>query len=68
MFVGKQDTFGNLDDNRWARDEIEAGGSALVHYGEYEGGHMSFLVGKDMSYFDKVIELVKEYNPILAPS
>ena len=34
----------------------------LVHYEEIDASHASFLVGKDMSYFERVIELVSVYN------
>jgi len=38
-------------------------GPALVHYQELEAGHTTFMVGKDMSYLNKVVELIEKYNP-----
>lgn len=64
MFVGLQDDLGDVNDNHWARDQINSGGDALVHYQEVNAGHSTFMVAKDMSYFDDVMTLVKKYNPV----
>lgn len=52
MFVGSKDDLGDTIDARWARDEITVGGNAMKFYKEYEAGHASFMVGKDMSYLN----------------
>ena len=40
-------------------------GDAVVFYKEIDGGHTSFLVGNDMSYFkEDVIDLLAEYHPL----
>ena len=54
MFVNKQDTLANVNDNRWLRDQLQS----VVHYQESEGSHASFVIGADMSFFKTVIELV----------
>lgn len=59
MFVGKQDTLANINDNRWLRDELQT----VVHYQEFDASHASFVVGSDMSYFTTVVELVQVHNP-----
>ena len=59
LFVGKQDSLGNVIDNRWVKDQLQ---DNAVHYEEIEASHASFVVGKDMSFFDRVIELVAVYN------
>ena len=64
MFVGKEDDLGDSADTRWARDTIKSGGDAIVHYEEMEGGHASFLIGKDMSWVDRAKVLVAKYNPV----
>jgi len=61
MFVGKEDDLGDVTDARWAKSQMNS--SALKHYEEISGGHVTFLVGKDMGYFQKVLSLVKQYNP-----
>lgn len=65
MFVGSVDDLGDPTDARWARDVIISGGKgSLIHYEEIKGGHATFLVGKDMSYFNTVMTLIKKYNPV----
>ena len=55
MFVGTEDLLGDPEDARETRDLI----GSIVHYEEIEAGHMSFLAGKDMSYFERVLELLE---------
>lgn len=62
MFVGTADDLGDTTDAEWARDEINRGGNALVQYKEFPAGHSSFLIGKNMSYFQDVLDLVNKYN------
>jgi len=55
----------SVEDARWARDQIldeGYGSDALVHYEEIQGGHGTFLIGKNMTYFSQVVRLVREYN------
>jgi hypothetical protein len=41
----------------------QADASPLVDYSEVpDADHMTFLLGKDLSYFTKVIDLVDAYN------
>ena len=60
MFVGSNDTLADPIDAAWTRDQI---GAAVIHYEQITGGHLSFMVGKDMSYFNTVLYLLGEYNP-----
>jgi hypothetical protein len=63
MFVGDKDDIANVEDNRVSRDLLmESRNSPLVHYEELPGGHATFLVGKDASYLDKVLEMLLTYN------
>lgn len=64
MIVGKYDLLGDVDDNRWLRDQL---GSNVVYYKEYEQGHASFYFAKDMSYLDDIVNLINTYrqDPIL---
>ena len=64
MFVGTEDDLGDVTDTRWARDTIKSGGNALVHYEEFPAGHTTFLVGKDMTWVNRAMELTNHYNPI----
>ena len=55
MFVGTADRLGDIKDARWARDTINSAGNAIKHYEEVKAGHSTFMVAKDMSYFNNVI-------------
>ena len=62
MFVGESDLLANPDDAAWIRGQI---GDAVVHYEQMPGGHLSFLVGKDMDYFRvRVVDLLSQYHPV----
>lgn len=60
MFVGTGDQLATVEDNRWAKTQM----STVQFYKEYELGHMSFMIAKDMSYFSTdVMNLLHQYNP-----
>ena len=62
MFTGTDDILADLTDSRWTRDRI---GDNLAHYEEIEAGHLTFMVGKDMTYFtESVMDLLKLYHPL----
>ena len=62
IFGGTDDELADWCDAEWTRDQI---GDAVVHFQLIEGGHISFLVGHDMSYFTKdVMNLLAEHHPI----
>ena len=61
MFVGSSDELATVDDCRWAKTQME---KVMVHYKEYPLGHLSFMVAKDMSYFNDVMTLMDKYHPI----
>lgn len=48
MFIGRHDVLATVEDAVWARDQI---GSDVFHFQVINGGHLSFCIGKDMSYF-----------------
>jgi len=48
MFTGNVDPLADLTDARWTRDTI---GDSIVHYEEVDAGHLTFMIGKDMTYF-----------------
>jgi len=59
MFVGKADKLADPEDAAWARKTI---GNAVVRYQMVEGGHMTFFIAKDMTWFTQdVMNIVKEY-------
>eukprot|EP00352_Strombidinopsis_acuminata_P006404 CAMPEP_0176363510 /NCGR_PEP_ID=MMETSP0126-20121128/19161_1 /TAXON_ID=141414 ORGANISM="Strombidinopsis acuminatum, Strain SPMC142" /NCGR_SAMPLE_ID=MMETSP0126 /ASSEMBLY_ACC=CAM_ASM_000229 /LENGTH=68 /DNA_ID=CAMNT_0017719821 /DNA_START=1124 /DNA_END=1330 /DNA_ORIENTATION=- len=63
MFIGQDDELANPTDSREVRDLI--GEESVFHYQEQLGGHLSFHVGKDMSYFTETcMNILKEYSPL----
>ena len=64
MFVGESDLLANPKDAEWTKEQI---GEAVIYYQQMAGGHLSFLVGKDMTYFKtNVMNLIQEYHPVYA--
>ena len=59
MFVGSDDELGDPKDNIQTKNLMNP--STLAHYEMILGGHATFLVGKDMSYFDTVLDLIKSH-------
>ena len=59
LLVGKYDGFMGIEDFRKLRDTVKH-----VFYKEYEGGHVSFILGKDTveTYTKDIIKLLKEYS------
>ena len=62
MFTGKYDPLADLADSRWTRDKI---GKAIVHYEEIDAGHMTFITGRDMSFWSNTaMGLLYKYHPL----
>lgn len=60
MFVGTADKLANVEDNHWLRDRL---GDNVIHYGEYELGHLSFMLAQDMTWFmTDAMDLINKYN------
>ena len=61
MIQGIEDILAYKTDSEWTRNQI----GSVVHYEEIHAGHLSFLIGKDMSYFSgSVMNLLQEYHPV----
>lgn len=59
-FVGKQDALANVEDVKWASELTPT----TVLFKEIDNcDHSSYLLGKDMSFLQDVIPLVKKFNP-----
>ena len=55
IFAGINDKIVNIDDVRTVTSKMEN----IKNYTEIEGDHLSFFIGKDMSYVDTMIEQIK---------
>ena len=60
MFSGKFDRVVNIDDNI----EFAAHIPTVVKSEALNFDHLSFLIGKDMSYMLEVLNLLQEHNPL----
>jgi hypothetical protein len=62
MFVGTTDSLATKKDNEWTYSKIKAD---VVQFKEFSSGHLTFMVGKDMSYFtNDVMSLLTKYQPL----
>lgn len=52
IFAGKNDKIVNIDDVRSSTSKM----SNIKLYREIDGDHLSYFIGKDMSYVDEMIE------------
>lgn len=67
MFAGIEDTLSTIEDNRWTRKQLTDDGKLdgiVVHYEELHADHMSFLIGRDMSFLERLLPVMKKYNPL----
>ena len=63
VIAGSQDRLSTVQDARWAKEKLF---KVLVHYKEYDLGHLSYFISKDMTYFSKdVIRLLEKYHPLI---
>ena len=61
LFVGVSDNLANETDARWVQSMM---GDTVFHYQNIVGGHMTFMYGKDMSYWDDVMDIFHQYQPL----
>ena len=63
LFAGKYDQMTHPEDSRDLKKELEQGSFPLFYH-EFEGGHTTFNVGKNASYFrNEVMDLVRKFSP-----
>ena len=56
IIAGTLDRLAPIEDSQWLRDQFE---SNVIFYKEYELGHTSFLIAKDMSFINDTIDVLK---------
>jgi hypothetical protein len=62
MFVGKYDRLADPADAEWT---LEALGESVISYQEIDGGHLTFFIAKDMTYFNHdVMDILRYYQPL----
>ena len=66
LFAGTHDTIADMKDALWIKDTLKP--EVLVAFEEVNAGHLTFMVGKDMTYWsDKVMKLLGKYHPVVHP-
>ena len=61
MFVGDKDTWSVIDGAKWALQKLP---KDTDYFQIKDWDHMSFGVGKDMTYFNDVLKQLYKYNPL----
>lgn len=62
MYMAKHDKILMPVDAKYSYDSLKG---AVVDYREINGGHLTFMTGKDMTYFkDNIMNLMQKYNPL----
>uniref|UniRef100_A0A7S3I9Z9 Lipase n=1 Tax=Fabrea salina TaxID=342563 RepID=A0A7S3I9Z9_9CILI len=61
LFFGTEDRLADPTDGAWCRETLPAESVAYLE-DTLPFGHLTFMWGKDMSYFDKVIDLCRQYS------
>jgi hypothetical protein len=61
MFVGNSDLLGDVKDNQWLKEQL---GTNVIHYKEYDYGCATFYIGKDMSYLEDLVNVMRPYSGI----
>ena len=59
LFVGTGDRLADVQDNKWLRSAL---GKNLLLYKEYNMGHLSFMIGKDLSYVQDMIDFFEKHQ------
>jgi hypothetical protein len=59
FFRAEGDKLADKIDTDWTRDTI---GDAVVHDSTMNGGHLTFMIGKDMTYFNDVMNIIDFYT------
>jgi lysosomal acid lipase/cholesteryl ester hydrolase len=60
LITGKEDKLATLEDVRWLKEQVK---DNVVLYNEVDGmGHITFLIGKDIDWFDDVFQIILKYS------
>lgn len=59
LFCGKYDAIAPLTDSEYTKRSLPA--ETVVFHKNYDYGHLSFWVAKDMAYIDDADKLIKQY-------
>jgi lysosomal acid lipase/cholesteryl ester hydrolase len=57
-FTGSSDKLGDVTDNKWLSKQIK---DVLVFDKTYDYGHLTFFIGKDLSWLDDALDILQKY-------
>ena len=57
--MGTQDKLSTVPDTKLLKEEL---GERTSFYKEYNLGHLSFMIEKDMEYFEDVVSILKDHH------
>ena len=58
MFSGIYDRIVDIETNREYIGSIPS----VIEHNEINADHLTFFIGKDTTYFDRVLELIEKFN------
>ena len=58
LFIGNYDELGDVKDNEFVKANLGENSLQLTKY--IEGGHMTFLIGKNSDYMNDVFDFIKK--------
>ena len=61
LFVGENDLLADATDAMWIKEVM---GDTVFHYQLNAGGHSTFLYGKDMTYWNDIMDIFAKYQPL----
>ena len=63
LFFGENDTLATVTDGRRTKDML--GPDSLYYYEEFPADHLSYMTGKDMTYFtERVMQILNTHSKI----
>jgi len=66
IFAAREDRFAGIKDAKWLFKELKTNTHIWASFEVINGDHASFLIGEDMSYMDRVIDIMAMWNPSYA--
>ena len=65
IFNGRFDLLSDIQDVNWLAQQLS---NVLVAHNEYDYGHLTFLIGRNMTYLDDMLAIINQYAQAPAAS
>ena len=56
LIIGNNDELATVEDNKWLINNLDSSSLKMIKY--LDGGHLSFMLGKEADYLEDVIRFV----------